>query len=1264
MSNNSKIYKENMPKLADNKRDMTKLEDNKRDNISMIDLKNNIINQTKLSGDNNSLTTDDIFRVLDLYFSKNFYAYRHLHNSYDKFIEDTIPRFLTEIEHVFSEYINDDQYIKYKFIFDNVHIVPPKLSNNVDPLFPADARHLALTYSVKIHADITQVKEVQFINTSEKKTIITNVGHTEKNRPIMFVPVMVRSKYCNLSIYKTEARDECKYDPGGYFIINGSEKVVICQDRMIHNTPMVTSKTTSNITYKVVQVNSKNPNIKGTTQIISIRIKKDDIMIVKIPFLQEVNIMIIFRALGIESDRDIIELCAYDLNDYYMVKLISTSLNNCYNDLTDAKTPIRTQEDAIDYLISKLKVVKKVFDTNQQTRLEQKRLHLMNLFKQSLLPHITSRYDNNPYREKCFYIGYMINKLLNVQLGRKPVDNRDSYTNKRVDNIGDLLHEILLQQYNNIISECNKQFTARMGNDMTSDKPYNIIHQFKAASFEQGFKAALMLGNWPRKKGVSQMLQRMSYMYLMITLSRIESPSGSQSTSKLVTPRHVDPSSLPFLCVVQTPEGASIGLTKHLSLISSLTIGGSDNAEIIKDFIFSHVDVKKLHEVSINKIINMYKIFLNGEPLGFIHNIYDIGNIYTDNPAMDFYGEAKSRKLSGGFNPETTSIAFDYQNHEIRFWTDSGRTYRPVIRVNGDNEMMLTKSDINNISLNKTDINKYTCWEKFYMNSPYPIEFIDSEEQPYIMVAENTKVLNIERKKILDSKTTQFSGNEVELINRYDKKFFIRYDCVEFHPSVLLGELAGTIPFCNSNQGTRNFFQYAQGRQAMGIYCSTYRARTDISYILYNPENAVVNTRTAKYTYTDILTSGVNAVVAIACYSGYNQEDSLIFNKTALHRGMFRAMSIKKIEASVTKNQDTSGDDKFMKPPPEKTIGIKNGQYEKMNDDGYVREETHIVKGDMIFGKVTPISDLTGSDKIYRDSSTPYKDIADAVVDSVYIGIKNKDGYETRKALIRSERFPIIGDKFCSRHGQKGTIGITLEGIDMPFTKHGIRPDIIMSPNAIPSRMTIAQLLECLLGKVGALNGMNMDGTAFEDYDVESVKDDLEKLGYHREGTEYLYNGMTGAKMKHMIFIGPTYYQRLKHMVVDKLHSRARGPNTSLTRQPPEGRARDGGGRFGEMEQQAIVAHGMAKFLKERLIDCSDAYSTYVCGQCGLFARREESRYNKYRPQPTDVYYCPMCKNYNDIHKVMIPYAFKLMIQELLAMCIAPRIRIQKQIHE
>lgn len=989
------------------------------------ELHNNIINQYRLSGDNNNLTTDDVFRLLDLYFYKEFYTYRHLHDSFDKFVDDTIPRFFTELQHVFAEFITDDKYIKHRYIFTNVRPDTPKLSNGIDPMFPADARHLATPYNMIIYADVTQVKEVIDINTSGKNNVTTTVvGRTEVNRPVMILPAMVRAKYCNLNVYKEETRDECKFDPGGYFIVNGSEKIVICQDSMIRNHPMVFVKKNSNVSYNVVQVNSKSNDPMGMLQAISIKIKKDGVMIVKVPILYEVNVMILFRALGIESDKDIIEYCAYDKTDYHMIEKLRASLEACVNDNNDNETKIQTQDEAIDYLITKMKVVKN-YSPDLKIKQEQKKIHLMELLKTSFLPHIEGSSPNAPYRDKAYYLGYMVNKLLKVELNRVPLDNRDAYTKKRVENIRDLLEEIMLQQYKNIMAECNKQFMARMGEDGDAAEPYNIIHQFKAGTFEQGFKASLMLGNWPRKKGVSQMLQRFSYMQLISFLSRIDSQSGTQASSKLTKPRQIDPSSVPFLCVtgdtmvtlmdgtkkridamteedcvkttfkqslnnsstgiknyfsrmandviklttqsgryvkctkdhpfltmssgsyqtkpasefkvgdklivfceddeemkkemlcdgsikltysivsvtisdisdepeqlvydfttlsdahtfiangiicsncvISTPEHAKIGLIKHLSMLGSIVIGDRDNTELVKEFIKTYPMAKDKHEVPVHELKNMFKIFLNGSWLKVIENNYNVGDDYWDNPVMRFYAEAKARKLSGRFNPQTTSIAFDYKDNEIRINTDDGRLYRPVIRVNGDNEMMLTKEMINKISLKATDKGKISDWDEFYIQEPYPIEFIDSEEQPYTMIAEDHKVLNFERKKILESKNFKFKGEESKIINRYGDKFFNRYDCVELHPSVLLSEIGTNIPFCNRNCAPRNIFQYAQGRQGMGIYCTVYRSRTDISYVLYHPEVPVVNTRTSKYTYTDILPPGSNAVVAVACYSG------------------------------------------------------------------------------------------------------------------------------------------------------------------------------------------------------------------------------------------------------------------------------------------------------------------------------------------------------------------------------------------------------------
>jgi DNA-directed RNA polymerase II subunit RPB2 len=1515
-------------------------------------LHKNIITQEKIGGDSNKLSTNDLFRLADLLFYKDNHAYRHLHNSFDKFIEDTLVNFFEREEHVFTIVETKNKFTKHILKFTNLVPVSPKLTNNKDPMFPSDARRLAKTYTSILYADITQYKEIIDISeTGDKKIQQIKIGETEKRRPIVNIPTMIKSRFCNHSIYKDSNVEECKYDPGGYFIVNGNEKIVICQDRMLHNHPMVFVKKNSNVAYNVVQVNSRSEKPNTMLQTISIKMKKDNTMLAKIPILHDINVTIIFRALGIESDKDIIDLCVPDNNDRGMIDLLRYSLDTCINDSLESKPKIHTKEEAIDYLIGKMKVNKRYPESDIKTKLEQKKEHLLTLLESSLFPHINAD-SIDPFKKKSFYLGYVVNKLLKVELGRTEIDNRDSYCKKRVDNINELFTEIFLQTYKNIMSECDKQFSSRMSDNWDSPDVHNVIHLFKATTFEQGFKTALMLGNWPRRKGVSQMLQRMSHLQLITYLSRVDSQGGA-SSSKITKPRQLEASSIPFLCGVQTPEHAKVGLIKHLSLIGSLTIETGENTKMVKEFIKEHKLFFDLINLKVSDINDTYKIFLNGEWLGVVKNNHNINKSYDDNPVIKFYADAKTNKLTGIFDSEMTSVVLDHDNKEIRFNTDSGRLTRPVLRVNGDNELILTKKMIDKISLKMTDKGKITDFNDFYAQYPYPIEYIDSEEQPYTMVASQINKLDEERKKILKTEKFVFKGKENKLINRYDDKFFLRYDYCEIHPSLLVGEIVSNIPFGNRNQGPRDIFQYAQGKQGMTIYNTNYRSRTDISYVLYNPDVPVVSTRTAKYTNTDVLPPGSNAIVAISTYTGYNQEDSLIFNKTSVERGLFKSMTLKKYEATITKNQETSGDDKFMNPPEEKTIGMKNGDYAKLNEKGFAPEETILNNGDIIFGKVTPISESIDVGKSLKDSSTQYKNLAPGTVDRIYTGIKNQDGYEVRKALIRSERIPQIGDKFCcytsdmkvmtscgwvrfdeltmehhiatlidgntlkytepigiqdynceqdiyclesdqikltvtmnhrmwvakndakndfiiekaedivgeirkykknvenyepikcksdiitmdrkisignnkyemkaflkllglwftnddvkhntniismdeekiydgiskmcennkhlpefvwslerdeckylidgmvlndehtiknktycyetsskqlaedfqrlclhagystniiskhddiwhmtinteqgnyvvndteihdkiipykgkvycctvegdgviyvckneypvwcgnSRHGQKGTIGILLDNTDMPHTKSGIRPDIIMNPCAVPSRMTVGQLIECLFGKVGSLKGHNVDGTAFESFDIEVMKNELEKLGYERNGEEYLYNGMTGKKMKTMIFIGPTYYQRLKHMTADKMHARARGPSTTLTRQAPDGRSRDGGLRLGTMERDAVISHGMARFLKERLMDVSDIYSTYVCGMCGLFARRLKTTRSTREPKDNDIYYCHSCKNYHDIHKVIIPYAFKLMVQELLAMNIAPRIRIQKEL--
>jgi len=445
------------------------------------------------------------------------------------------------------------------------------------------------------------------------------------------------------------------------------------------------------------------------------------------------------------------------------------------------------------------------------------------------------------------------------------------------------------------------------------------------------------------------------------------------------------------------------------------------------------------------------------------------------------------------------------------------------------------------------------------------------------------------------------------------------------------------------------------GKQAMGIYATNYQLRMDtLANLLYYPQKPLVTTRSMEYVHFRELPAGQNAIVAIACYSGYNQEDSVIMNQSAIDRGLFRSIFYR----TYTDEEHRVGTlltETFTKPSRDTTLRMRHGTYEKLEEDGLVAPGTRVTGEDVIIGKVVPLPDE--SDELgqrtqshtHRDASTPLRSTESGIVDQVMV-TTNAEGFKFTKIRVRSKREPQMGDKFASRHGQKGTIGITYRQEDMPFTAEGITPDIIINPHAIPSRMTIGHLIECLLGKVSALTGEEGDATPFTDVTVEAISNLLHQCGYQQRGYEVMYNGHTGRKLAAQIFVGPTYYQRLKHMVDDKIHARARGPVQILTRQPVEGRSRDGGLRFGEMERDCMISHGASQFLKERLFDVSDAYRVFVCDLCGLMAVANLKK---------GTFECKACRNKTQISQVNIPYAFKLLCQELQAMNIAPRLMVE-----
>jgi DNA-directed RNA polymerase II subunit RPB2 len=489
---------------------------------------------------------------------------------------------------------------------------------------------------------------------------------------------------------------------------------------------------------------------------------------------------------------------------------------------------------------------------------------------------------------------------------------------------------------------------------------------------------------------------------------------------------------------------------------------------------------------------------------------------------------------------------------------------------------------------------------------------------------------------------------------------FVPLKSIDLHPSVRISDI--TVESENhSFIAGDNFAVHncAMGKQAMGMYVLNYRERFDaMSHLLCYPQIPLVSPFVSKFYGSEKMPSGQNIVVAIMTYTGYNQEDSIMINRAFLQRGGFRSVFYRTYKDEEKKNQSSGEEERFHKPDPQLTRQMKNANYEKLAEDGFVPENHYVDNDDILIGKVVPLRIPTGTvipagTKKYRDVSRTIRNNEIGWVDRIFRN-RNGEGYSFAKVRVRQDRVPEIGDKFSSRHGQKGTCGMIINAEDMPQTAGGVVPDIIINPHCIPSRMTIAQLMETLLGKVGCEVGALGDGTPFGNCTVDGLSKLLrDDLGMEPYSNEILYNGFTGRQMETNIFVGPVFYQRLRHCSADKLHSRASGPLVMLTRQPAEGRAREGGLRFGEMERDCVIAHGMSEFTKERLMECSDAFRCFSCRDCGLLcvANPVEGIWN-----------CRGCGNTTNFSAIEIPYAYKLLLQELESMCISSRVITQSKL--
>ena len=1161
--------------------------------------------------------TEEPWNIIETYFENRHLEQlvRHQLESYNDFvnfqIQKTIDMFnpvTVKSEQYYNKKLNKHSLEAY-ITFQNFNIYRPQIHENngaTKLMFPQEARVRNFTYASNMTIDIN----IKYVVRNGKE--LENCQTIMKNIPKIHIgklPIMLKSSICVLKQYNHLNHDvngECAFDAGGYFIINGSEKTVLGQERAAENRVYCFNISKGSTKW------SMSAEIKSVPDFKQISPKQMNLLIstknngfgfgiyLQVPRIkQPVPLFIIFRAMGIISDKEICSKILLDIDNEKnkpLLKALQASI-------IDANE-ILTKEAAIQYITNY--VMYTPINMTQETGNIKKREFTYEVINSDLFPHCHTE------EQKIYFLGYMTNKLLQTSLGWLPTDDRDSYLNKRIDTCGILLNNLFRNYFNKLVKDMQKQIIREMNNgSWKSNEDYgnivnmtNIYKIVKSTTIENGLKRALATGDFgikhinSNKVGVAQVLNRLTYISSLSHLRRINTPIDK--SGKLIPPRKLHNTTWGFLCPAETPEGASVGVVKNISYMTHITI--PSNSSCLYDYIEPHT--LKFNEVTNEELYEGVKVIINGSWIGIAQN------------PIDLYNDLKTKKYKGIINIYT-SIIFDYSKKEICVCNDAGRLARPILRVK-DKKLILTPDIINKI--NKHELK----WDDLVNTTKLDdsiIEYIDPAEQNTSLIAMKPDVLS--------------SG-------------YPNYTHCEIHPSTIFGILASCIPFPEHNQSPRNTYQCAMGKQAMGVYVTNYNNRMDkTAYVLNYPMRPLVDTRVMNLIQLNNIPSGSPVIVAIMTYGGYNQEDSILFNKGSIDRGLFQATIY---HTEKDEDKKIHGDEEIRcKPDPSKTKSMKFGNYNKLNSSGVIPENTLIENRDIIISKMIPIkenrNDHTKVIK-YEDQSRIYRTSEETYVDKNCIE-RNGDGYNFCKVRLRAVRKPVIGDKFSSRHGQKGTIGNIIPEEDMPFTKSGLKPDIIINPHAIPSRMTIAQLKETLLGKVLLELGLFGDGTSFGEFDVKEISNELLKLGYESNGNEIMYNGSTGDMLETSIFIGPCFYQRLKHMVNDKQHSRSIGPMVNLTRQPAEGRSRDGGLRFGEMERDCMISHGASRFTKERIYDASDKFSVYVCKKCGMIA----SHNNK-----THIHKCNTCGNRVDFAYVEIPYSCKLLFQELTTMNIAPRI--------
>jgi len=1089
------------------------------------------------------------------------------------------------------------------------------------PLTPMEARLRNLNYTAPIYLDFTVIE-----NGIEREPERVHIGN---------LPVMGKSKKCSLHRENleidgelTEAEYRLKliemgedpFDPGGYFIIGGTERALISLEDLAPNRVLVEYNERYGRKVPVAKVFSQREGYRALTLV---EMKKDGMLIVTVPTASgQIPLIILMKALGLEKDEEIYNAI---VSVPEMANIVYANIEEVQNKKLYPPNGIFTRDDAVNYL-------EKKFATGQAKEYRTKKVEA--ILDRSLLPHLGDTREDRI--KKAVFLGRVARSVLELHLGKRREDDKDHYANKRLKLAGDLMEDLFRVAFANLVKDLKYQ----LERSYARRKEIKISSAIRPDLLSQRLLHALATGNWVGgRAGVSQLLDRTSNMSALSHLRRVTSPlTRSQPHFEA---RDLHPTQWGRLCPNETPEGQNCGLVKNCALVIDVSEGfPEDEVKLL---------LADLGTRQVKGQTTSTRVYVNGDLVG-LHE--DPFRLIT---------EIRERRRSGLLSAEV-NVHYDENMSEVVINCDEGRIRRPMLVVK-DGRLVLTRKHLEDLKIGK--------WRFSDLVRNGIVEWIDAEEEEDAYIALYPYEVPPRCKECKEP----ISRNDAEWMNpgattdvvdllckKCGKTFTVKSSVTKEHthcevdPLVILGVASGLVPYPEHNSSPRVTMGAGMAKQSLGLAASNYRTRPDTrSHLLHCPQKPIVQTESMKFLSFNERPAGQNFVVAVMSYHGYNMEDAIVMNRSSIDRGLGRSSFMRTYRAEE-RRYPGGQEDHFEIPSPDVRGARADLSYANLTpDDGLISPEVQMTGGEVLIGKTSPPRFLEEETDFLtpqkrRETSVTVRHGESGWVDSVML-TESENGSKLAKVKVRDLRIPELGDKFASRHGQKGVIGLIAPQEDLPFTAEGIVPDLIINPHAIPSRMTVAHVLETIGGKVGALEGRFVDGTPFSGEREDALRTALEAGGFKSNGKEILYDGQTGQMIPAEIFIGVIYYQKLHHMVSGKLHVRSRGPVQILTRQPTEGRSRQGGLRFGEMERDCLIGHGAAMVIKDRLLDESDGTIQYVCGnvECGHFAIKDRK----------GMLRCPVCDNNSNIYPIQTSYAFKLLLDEMLSLGVAMRLQLE-----